>query len=531
MSEFTTKLAQASRAVGKGKLSRREFVQLAVAGGVSIAAANSMFTKAARAEPKKGGTFRIAVGSGATTDGLDPALFPDTFNGLFGWGTLRSSLTEVTPDGKVVGDAAESFEASDGAKTWVFKLRKGVEFHNGKSLDADDVVVSINHHRGEESKSAAKSLLKSVTDVKADGKETVVFTLDSGNADFPYIVSDYHIPVIPAKDGKADFASGIGTGPYAMTGFEPGVKGSGKRFANYHGETWFDEVEVLSVIDVTARISALTSGQVDYIDRADPKTLSLLEGAPDIAIAEVAGFAHYVAPMNTTVAPFDNKDVRLALKYAVNRADIVEKVLLGHGTPGNDSPIAPGVPFAHNPKTKHSYDPEKAKFHLKQAGLEKLAVDLSAADAAFAGAVDAALLMKDSAAAAGIDINVIREPNDAYWDNVWMKKPWCLSYWSGRPTPDLMFTTAYADGAAWNETFWKNARFNELLVAARSELDEAKRAAMYAEMQEIVSEDGGVMVLMFYNYLAGHSKKLAYGTIAPNWDVDGMKITKRWWFA
>ena len=164
--------------------------------------------------------------------------------------------------------------------------------------------------------------------------------------------------------------------------------------------------------------------------------------------------------------------------------------------------------------------------------MTSLKVDLSAADAAFAGAIDAALLMKDAAASAGIDINVIREPDDAYWDNVWMKKPWCMSYWSGRPTPDLMFSTAYAADASWNDSFWKNDHFNELLLKARSETDQAKRAAMYAEMQEIVSDDGGVVVLMFYNYVNAHAKSVAHpDVIAPNWDVDGMKITKRWWFA
>ena len=93
-----------------------------------------------------------------------------------------------------------------------------------------------------------------------------------------------------------------------------------------------------------------------------------------------------------------------------------------------------------------NYDPDKAKFHLKKAGLETLKVDFSTSDAAFSGAVDAGLLMQAQAKAAGIDINVIREPDDSYWDNVWMKKPWCMSYWGGRPTCDWMFTTAYAGG-------------------------------------------------------------------------------------
>lgn len=525
-------LKQMTDLAAKGRMGRRDFIQFGLALGLTSAAASTLFSKAVRAEPKKGGTFRIALGSGATTDTLDPATYPDTFNGLFGWGSLRSSLTEVAPDGSVIGDVAESFEPADDARSWVFKLRKGVEFHNGKSLDADDVVASINHHRSEESKSAAKSLLAAVTDVKADGKDTVIFTLNSGNADFPYIASDYHMPMMPAKDGKAEWQSGVGTGPYAMTAFEPGVSGAAKRFANYHGETWFDEIEILSVLDVAARTNSLVSGEVHYIDRVDLKTSSMLMQSPDLQLSEVAGFAHYVAPMNTTVAPFDNKDVRLALKYAIDRKAIVDKVLYGHGSPGNDNPIAPGVPFAADPKTKHTYDPDKAKFHLKQAGLSNLKVDLSAADAAFAGAVDAALLMKASAAACGIDINVVREPDDGYWDNVWMKKPWCMSYWSGRPTPDLMFTTAYAADAAWNDSYWKNDRFNELLISARSETDQVKRAAAYAEMQEIVADDGGVVVLMFYNYVGAHSKSVAHPeVIAPNWDVDGMKITKRWWFA
>jgi peptide/nickel transport system substrate-binding protein len=525
-------LNQIKQLAAQGRIGRRDFIQLAIATGLTVAAANTVFVSAARAAPKKGGTFRIGLGSGATTDSLDPATFPDTFNGIWGWASLRSSLTEVRPDGSIGGDVAESFEASDGAKVWAFKLRKGVEFHSGKSLEAEDVVVSINHHRGDDSKSAAKSLLKSVVDVKADGKDTVLVTLSEGNADFPYIASDYHMPIMPAKDGNADWQSGDGTGPYQMNSFEPGVRAEGSRHGSYHGETWFDEIVVLPIIDVTARTNALVTGEVDYIDRVDLKTMNLLLRNDKLAIAEVSGFAHYLAPMITTMAPFDDVNVRLALKYAIDREQIVKKVLLGHGSVGNDNPIAPGVPFHAEIEPKHNYDPDKAKSYLKKAGLSTLKVDLSASDAAFAGALDAAQIMKASAAKAGIDINVVREPNDGYWDNVWLKKPWCLSYWSGRPTADLMFTQAYAESSAWNDTFWKNKHFNELLLKGRSELDNAKRADIYREMQQLVHDDGGALILMFYNYVGAHAKAVAHGeTIARNWDVDGMKITQRWWFA
>ena len=105
--------------------------------------------------------------------------------------------------------------------------------------------------------------------------------------------------------------------------------------------------------------------------------------------------------MDTTVAPFNNADVRNALKWAINREEILKKVFLGHGIVGNDNPIAPSVKFAYDPKPKYTYDPEKAKALLKKAGMANLKVDLSVADAAFNGAVDAAVLYQQSAKAAG----------------------------------------------------------------------------------------------------------------------------------
>ena len=304
------------------------------------------------------------------------------------------------------------------------------------------------------------------------------------------------------------------------------------RNPNYHKEglPYFDEVEFLSIADVAARTNALTTGEVHWIGRPDLKTLRLLSRNPNVEITEVTGYAHYVLPMNVTVPPFDNVDVRLALKWAIDREDIAQKVFLGHASPGNDNPIAPSVKFAIDPEPRHVYDPEKAKFHLEKAGLSSLKVDLSVADAAFNGAVDAGVLFQEHAKAAGIEINVIREPNDGYWDNVWLKKGWCASYWSGRPTVDWMMTTTYAAGAAWNETYWNNPRFNELLVAARAELDEKKRAEMYAEMQQLVHDDGGVIVLVFNNLVEAHSTKLGHAEIAPNWEADGLRIAERWWF-
>jgi len=532
-----TELEYWTEQIKKGRVSRREFMGRAAALGITATAAATLLGRAGiAAEPKKGGFARIGLAHGATTDSLDPGTYPDTFTQTAFWGSMSNSLTEVDEKGNIVGDLAESMEPSDDAKTWVFKLRKGLAFHNGKTVTSSDVVASFRHHMGADSKSAAKSLLEAVADIKADGPGTVIFTLSGASADFPYIASDYHIPIMPAVDGGgADWQSAIRTGPFALEKFEPGITAKLKRNPNYHktGKPYFDEVEFLAITDIAARTNALATGEVHYIGRADLKTLHLLERNASIEIDEVTGYGHYVLPMNVTVPPFDNVDVRLALKYAIDREDIAKKVFLGHATPGNDNPIPPppSIKYAIDPQPRFVYDPEKAKFHLQKAGLSSLTADLSVADAAFTGAVDAAVLYKEHAATAGIDINVVREPNDGYWDNVWLKKGWCASYWSGRPTCDWMFATAYAADAAWNETHWKNPRFNELLVAARGETDEPKRGQMYAELQQLVHDDGGVIVLVFNNFVSAHSKTLAHGDVAPNWEGDGLKIAERWWFA
>ena len=531
MNEFEMKMKSAQKAVGLGKLSRRDFMQFAIASGMTIASANVLFATAARSEPKKGGIFKIGVGHGQTTDSLDPATWSNGFTFGFGKSIMGAPLVQVDNKNVAQPHVAESFEPAEGAKKWIFKLRKGIVFHNGKALTADDVVATINYHIGADSKSPAKSVLSNLESVAADGPETVIFTLKGGNADFPFLLSDYHLAMYPSEGGKPMWDKGIGAGPYVLKSFEPGVKLVAERNPNYFKDTYFDGIELLSIVDVAARTNAYLSGEVHFIDRADLKTIDMLKAAPETELYNVSGFAHYTAPMHCNAKPFDDVNVRLALKWAINRQDLVDKILFGYGSAGNDNPISPAMKYAINPEPVYSYDPEKAKSLLKKAGMENLKVDLSASDAAFAGGVDAALLMAEHAKAAGIEINVVREPNDSYWDNVWLKKPWSLCYWGGRPVADMFMSVSLAADAAWNDTNWKNARFNELLLAARPETDEAKRQALYAEAQQLIHDDGGQVVLMFNNYVGALSTKIGHTEFNSDFDHDGGYMYERWWMA
>lgn len=514
------------------QISRRQFIEGAVALGVPLLAAQNIVQSARAETPKRGGHFRIGVGQGSTTDQLDPATYVTPFTIIsFAFG-IGNQLVEINHSGEAVPELSESFEPSSDAKVWRFKLRKGVEFHNGKTLDVNDVITSINHHRGADSKSAIKAVLSSIADIKADG-DTVVFSLTDGNADFPYAVSDYHLPIFQAKDGRLDWQSGIGTGGYKLKKFDPGVAIELERNPNYFksDRAHFDSCSILSLTDSTARLNALASGEVDAIDQVERKTSQMYSQQPGIVLLQTTGSLHYTFPMNTTLAPFDNNDVRLALKYAVDREAMVAAILFGTGRVANDQPIGPANRFYAADLEQRKYDPEKARFHLKKAGLETLKVELFAADSAFAGAPDAALLFADAAAKCGIEITVNKVPNDGYWDNIWMKKPFTSSYWAGRPTEDLMFTTAYAAGGAWNETFWSNEAFMKLLKEARSELNTDKRRTMYAEMQRLVRDDGGAVIPMFANFLDAHSDKISHGPVASNWATDGWRPLERWWFA
>ncbi len=516
--------------LAQGTITRREFIAKVSALGLMAVVSPMLSTRPVHAAaPQRGGRLRLGLAGGSTTDSLDPATITDMMLQVVNQGQIRNTLVEIDNTSQPIPELAESWEATPDAKQWIFKLRKGVEFHNGKTMNADDVIYSINHHRGESSKSAAKSIVDPIAEIKRDGKDMVIFTLKGGNADFPFILSDYHLTISPAGD---DFKTGIGTGGYILKNYEPGVRAFAVYNPNYFkpDRAWFDEVETLSIADVNARTNALKTGQIDVMNRCELKTIHLLKRSKGIQVMEQNGYKHYTFAMRCDTAPYNNNDIRLALKYAINREQMVKTILRGYGTVGNDHPISAANRYHADKLEQRRYDPDKAKFHLKKAGLDPKSFDLSAAEAAFVGAVDAAVVYKESAAKAGVNIHVVREPNDGYWSNVWMKKPWCAVFWGGRPTEDMMFSTAYAADAAWNDTSWKNSRFNELLVAARAELDENKRRQMYVEMQSLVRDDGGVVVPMFATDLSAATGKIGHDKLAVNWELDGFRCAERWWF-
>ncbi len=514
---------------GRGP-SRRDIL----AGGAALSLAASVtglgWAEAKAETAKKGGHLTLGADGGSTTDTFIPLQALGADHATLSILSTFDTLTEMDSEGVPQPSLAESWESSpDGS--WVFHLRKGVEFHDGKSLTAEDVVWSLKQHTAENTKFAeGKQIIDNLEVLRADGADKVIMKQREVNFDLPTHLSSFGLIIGQAEN--QDWDAGIGTGPYTKEAFEPGQRYLGRKFANFYRDDQghFEEVEILNVTDPGARVTGLLSGSLDAIGSPDISVAKRLAKAPGFNLVEVAGTQHFTTDMRTDVDPFTNHNLRQAVKYGIKRQEIVDKVLGGYGSIGNDLPISRNQQFYNKDLPQREYDPDKAKHYMKQAGLEQANLVFSTSDGAFDGAVDTGVLMKESMAPIGIDVEVDRRPADGYWTDVWLKAPWCAVYWNGRPTVDWMLSSTYTSDSPWNSTYFKNATFDQLLADARREADQDKRREMYYEAQRLLYEEGGLVVLAFANILIGQSDKMGHGAVGSSRRVDDSRLPRRWWF-
>lgn len=515
--------------VGSGLIvDRRQLMAGAAALGLSTSFAAPTF---AQETPKKGGTLRLGMEGGSASDSLDPRTYADSIPIAYSL-MACNCLVEIDAKGNAVGELFESWEAKPGASVWVFNIRQGITFSNGKTLTAEDILYSINLHRGE-TKSPAKGILEPITEIKKLNDKQIQITLSGGNADLPFVLSDYHIIILP--EGYNDFSKTlIGTGAYTIDSFEPGVRILAKRRP---GEYWkkgrgnFDSIELRYILDAAARTQALMTGQVDAVNRLDPKTANLVMKAPNVnVVRSQASGLRYAFVAHRDKAPFNNDDLMLAMKYGIDRQKIVDTVFNGFASVGNDHLISPLNKYFDPSLAQRPYDPDKASFHFKKSGFSG-PVTLEVSEGAYTGATDSGVLFQEAAKKGGINIDVKRVSGDGYWDNVWLKSPFSAVYWGARPTADLQYSQTFLSNAAWNDSKWNRPAFDKIIIEARAELDETKRKAMYAEAQKMVHEDGGMLCFAISDFLDGYSKKLKGNDVHARYDLNDQRLAEKGWFA
>lgn len=489
-------------------VSRRDVLRLLASTGVMATTAGGLLTAAGSAAaqtPRKGGRIRAASLSSSTADTLDPAkgaLSTDYTRAYMFYSGLTQLDASLTPQLAL----AEEIRHSK-ATVWNIKLRKDVRFHDGKPLTAADVVYSLARHKNPATASKVKSLADQFQEIKAIGANEVQITLAVANADLPVILAASHFLII--KDGTTEFTTANGTGPYKCKEFQPGVRTVGVRNDGYWkpGKPYVDEIELIGISDEPARVNALLSGDVQLILAVNPRSTSRIKAKPGFAVIETKSGLYTDLIIRQDKPPTNSPDFALAMKYMMDRTQMRDALFRGYAVVANDQPIPPTHRYFNAGLPQRPFDLDKAKFHLQKSGLAGATVPIVASTAA-EGSVDMAVLMQQSAQKIGLKLTINRVPGDGYWSNHWMKHPVGFGNINPRPSADVIFSQFFKSDAAWNESGWKNEQFDQLLLLARAEPDEAKRKKLYGDMQEIVHEKCGIGIPVFMSFIDAHSTKL-----------------------
>lgn len=510
----------------RAKVSRRTLLAGAAAGG--MIAATGLGTGRAHAQ-SIGGTLRVGTEAGSTDHTFDPAKTIGGQGILFCQYAVYDHLTVLGSDGGAAPQLATNWEVADDRRTWRFEIDPNAKFQNGNPVRPEDVIYSLDYATNEASTWAeGKSFFRNVESMSKDGN-AVIIVQSSPDADLPIQLATWGFLIGPeGTTGEEWGQPGNGSGPYIIESYDPGVRAVLRRNPDHFrdDEGFFEAVEVISIADATTRTAAIRAGDLDIIARPDAATARMLDQLPGVNIVAAEGALHYTMPMRATADPFGDVNVRLAMKHLIDREAMLNTILNGYGYVGNDVPIGRNQQFYNPNLPPRAYDPEQAKFYLDKAGLSSLDLTLFASDGAFAGAVDAAGIVAESARAGGVNVTVNRVPADGYYSDVWNKEPWCMSFWSGRPTVGMMMESTYVSATKWNEAAWTNERFDELIAMAKIEADQDLRRDMYWEAQEILYNESSQLIPMFGAFLHAVSDKLEYPEMRGAYFLDNFLFAR-----
>jgi peptide/nickel transport system substrate-binding protein len=506
----------------QGHLTRADLFRRAAAGGVVLAGSGVLGESAMAgidaidaATPKRGGTFRIGVSCGSTKDFIDGQNIvtrPDQARIVTGWETLVvfDSKFKLTFNG-----LAESITPNKKGDVWTIRVRSGIEFHNGKTLGADDVIYSLKRLINPKLGLFGGAALKSIDPnrMKKLDKRTVRLTLKQIDGTILDALGQYIAGIVPVgyspnAVGKA--SPNIGTGPYKVQSFTPGQQSTHVRNPNYwrSGQPYFDKVVIIDFPDDTARVNALLGGQVDAITDVPPAQVAVVNGHSGTKVLESPSAAWTPICMRVDAAPFDDVRVRQAFRLIANRPQMIQQALSGHGHIGNDLYGIFDEAFASDlPQRKQDID--KAKSLLKAAGKDGLTVDLQTTNGAL-GMNEGAQVFAQQAKAAGVNVNVKVLDSGAFYGDQYLKWPLSTDFWGSRN-----YLSQVAAGSLptspYNETHWPDTadqKFLSLYQQALKTVDRKKRASIMHEMQKEEYDNGGYIIWGFSTLLDGYSTKV-----------------------
>jgi peptide/nickel transport system substrate-binding protein len=457
--------------------------------------------------PKRGGNFRLGVTGGGSKDIMDGQNIitkPDQARLI----TAFETLLLFDDNYKLTTNGLAESVTQDNPKQYTIRLRKGIEFQNGKTLTADDVIYSFQRI-GTKSYGLTGYAATATMDIagmtKLD-KYTVRLPLKSPDATIPNTLASYTFNMVPVGY-KGYPAPQIGTGAYKLSSFTPGAQSVHERNPNYWrggGQPYFETVTIIDFSDPTAQVNALLGGQIDAMTDLPTSQVSVLTSRGMHALVSQTGGWLPIC-MAIDLPPFNDVRVRQAMRLIVDRKAIIQQVLSGYGAPGNDlyGRFDPGYDSALPPRNQ---DIPEAKRLLKAAGMSNLSVDLHTTNGA-AGMVDLATVFANQASAAGIKVTVRNDPN--YYGNLYLKLPFSVDFWGTRAYLNQVQQGSLPN-SPYNETHWPpktgtGSNFISLYKQALAEVNLSKRYEIEHEMQKLEYDIGGYIIPFFNDLIDGYS--------------------------
>ena len=414
---------------------------------------------------------------------------------------VRKDLKGVTS-----AELATDWSANADATEWTFNLRKGVKFHDGSDFDAEDVKYSLMRVKDPEIGSPAKKSMSSVTDIEVVDAHTVKMKLNTSFADFPLLLTDYRLRMIPNGSGDTIGKTGIGTGPFKVEKFDAEGTTILKANADYwEGAPEISEVHVIAIPDGQARVQALLTGQIDMNRYVPFNQKKIFDGNSKFNVSVIPTGNWRGMVMRTDTAPFDDARVRKAVRIAVDRQELVDLVMGGAATVSCDTPVAPSDQYRMDKKCPQQS--ATAKKLLKEAGYPdgiEMTIHVSTKEPTWPTIAE---VLQQQLAKANIKVDIQMTPSKSYWNETWMKKAVAMTRWNERPA-DSALHEIYHSGAKWNESYFKNPAFDQNLADARGELNFKKRKAAYINAQKTLFEEAGTLIPYHVSKLVVTSSKV-----------------------
>lgn len=460
----------------------------------------------AEGSPTPGGTLRVGIVGGSAKDTLDahaPVTHPDEARAI----SLYDTLTTYDTDHNIEMSLAEAVEPSEDAKEWTVHLRDGLKFSDGSPITGADVAFSFRRITDPEDPKASATALSTLDRdaIEVTDDQTVVFSFTEPFATFLDATAQYATGIVP--EGYDD-EEPVSSGAFMLDSFSPGQQSTFAKNPHYWREDqpYVDELVIIDFPDDSARVNALLGGQVDAIDQLPLGQMDVVESNPNTEVLESETGSWIPLTMRVDQPPFDDVRVRQALRLIVDRQQMIDQVLGGHGALGNDM-YAPFDACYPADIPQREQDITEAKKLLADAGHSDLTVELITAPAA-AGLVESAQVFAQQAEEAGVTVEVKRvDPSEFYGDN----------YLSWTFAQDFWFTRDYLPQAAnsgfpsspYNETHWDDDEWQDLVNEADATIDEDARCELIKQAQEIEFNEGGYIIWGFPNNLDAYNNTVA----------------------